>query len=95
MVIKVYVNWEDGIVLSAKEFEDVKKDKVADILNSEYDRANYINEYLHVVKGYDYADLLYMEEEDRREIGDLATKYIAECVDKELEIDFQEFELEV
>jgi hypothetical protein len=95
MTIKIYVNWDEGEILSAKEFDDFKKDKVADILGSEFDRAEYINDYLHEVKGYDYADLLFMDEEDRREVEDLATKYLAECVGEELDREFKEIELEV
>ena len=95
MIIKIYVNWEEGEILSAKEFDDFKKDKVADILADEFDRAEYINDYLCNVKGYDCADLLFMNEEDRREIEDLATKYLAECVGEELEREFKEIELEV
>ena len=95
MKIKIYVNWDEGEILTAKEYEDVKKDKVADILSDEYDRAEYINDYLGNVKGYDYADLLFIDEEDRREIEDLATKYLAECVYEELDRAFKEIELEV
>ena len=95
MKIKVYVNWEEGEILSEKEFNDFKKDKVADILGDEFDRAEYINDYLRDIKGYDYADLLFMDEEDRREIEDLATKYLAECVGEELGEEFKEIELEV
>lgn len=95
MKIKIYVNWEEGKILSAKEFDDFKKNKVADILGDEYDRAEYINDYLRDVKGYDYADLLFMDEEDRREVEDLAVKYLAECVGEELDKEFKEIELEV
>lgn len=95
MKIKIYVNWDEGEILSAKEFDDFKKNKAADILGDEYDRADYINDYLRDVKGYDYADLLFMEEEDRREVEDLATKYLAECVGEELDREFKEIELEV
>ena len=95
MKIKIYVNWEEGEILTAKEYEDCKKDKVADILADEFDRADYINEYLCDVKGYDYADLLFMDETDRREVEDLATKYLAERVGEELDKDFKEIELEV
>lgn len=95
MKIKIYVNWEEGEILTAKEFDDFKKDKVADILCDEYDRAEYINDYLRDVKGYDYTDLLFMDEEGRREIMDLASMYVAECVGEELDKEFQEIELEV
>ena len=95
MKIKIYVNWDECEILTAKEFDDCKKDKVADILADEYDRAEYINDYLGNVKGYDYADLLFMDEEDRRGVEDLATKYLAECVGEELEREFKEIELEV
>ena len=95
MKIKIYVNWDEGEILTAKEFDDVKKDKVADVLCDEFDRAEYINDYLRDVKGYDYADLLFMDEEDRREVEDLATKYLAECVGEELDREFKEIELEV
>jgi hypothetical protein len=95
MKIKIYVNWDEGEILTEKEFDDFKKDKVADILNDEFDRDDYINDYLSNVKGYDYADLLFMNEEDRREVEDLATKYLAECVGEELEREFKEIELEV
>lgn len=95
MKIKVYVNWEEGEILSAKEFDDFKHDKVADILGDEYDRAEYINDYLKYVRGFEHADLLFMSEEDRREVEDLATKYLAERVDEEVGRDFKEIELEV
>ena len=95
MIIKIYVNWDECEILSAKEFDNFKKDKVADILGDEFDRAEYINDYLRDVKGYDYADLLFMDEEDRREVEDLATKYLAECVGEELDKEFKEIELEV
>lgn len=95
MKIKVYVNWDEGEILSAKEFDDFKKDKVADVLCDEFDRADYINEYLCDIKGYDCADLLFMDEGDRKEIEDLATKYVAECVGEELNKEFKEIELEV
>ena len=95
MKIKIYVNWDEGEILTEKEYGDVKKDKVADILNDEFDRAEYINDYLSNVKGYDYADLLFIDEEDRREVEDLATKYLAECVGEELDGLFKEIELEV
>ena len=95
MIIKVYVNWDEGEILTEKEFSDFKHNKVADILADEYDRADYINDYLCNVKGYDYADLLFMDEEDRREVEDLATKYLAECVGEELEREFKEIELDV
>jgi hypothetical protein len=95
MIIKIYVNWDEGEILTEREFDDFKKNKVADILGDEFDRAEYINDYLHAVKGYDYADLLFMDEEDRREVEDLATKYLAECVGEELEREFKEIELEV
>jgi hypothetical protein len=95
MKIKIYVNWDEGEILTEKEIDDFKKDKVADILADEFDRADYINDYLSNVKGYDYADLLFMDEEDRREVEDLATKYLAECVGEELEREFKEIELEV
>lgn len=95
MKIKIYVNWDECEILTAKEFDDVKKDKVTDILNDEFDRAEYINDYLGNVRGYDYADLLFMDEEDRREVEDLATKYLAECVGEELDREFKEIELEV
>lgn len=95
MKIKIYVDWDGGEILSKKEFDDFKTDKVADILNDEFDRAEYINDYLCNVKGYDYADLLFMDEEERREVEDLATKYLAECVGEELDKEFKEIELEV
>lgn len=95
MIIKIYVNWDEGEILTEKEFDNFKKNKVADILGDEYDRADYINDYLRNVKGYDHADLLFMDEEDRREVEDLATKYLAECVGEELDKDFKEIELEV
>ena len=95
MKIKIYVNWEEGEILTAKEFDDFKKNKVADILGDEFDRAEYINDYLRDVKGDDYADWLFMDEEDRREVEDLATKYLAECVGEELDKEFKEIELEV
>lgn len=95
MKIKVYVSWDEGEILSAKEFDDFKKDKVADILCDEFDRADYINDYLRDVKGYDYADLLFMDEEDRRGVQDLATEYLAERVGEELDKEFKEIELEV
>ena len=95
MKIKIYVNWGEGEILTTKEYEDFKKNKVADILGDEYDRADYINEYLSDIKGYDYADLLFMDEVDRREVEDLATKYLAECVGEEVDRDFKEIELEV
>ena len=95
MKIKIYVNWDECEILTATEYSDIKKDRVADVLGDEYDRAEYINDYLHGVKGYDYADLLFMDEEDRREVEDLATKYLAECVGKELDGEFKEIELEV
>lgn len=95
MKIKIYVNWDEGEILTEKEFNVFKKDKVADILNDEYDRAEYINNYLRDVKGYDYADLLFMEEEDRKLITDYATEYLAECVGQELDQEFKEIELEV
>lgn len=95
MKIKIYVNWDEGEILSAKEFDDFKKNKVADILGDEYDRAEYINDYLKYDKGFDLADLLFMDEEDRREVEDLATKYLAERVGEELDKDFKEIELEV
>lgn len=95
MKIKIYVSWEEGEILTEKEYDDFKKDKVADVLGDEYDRAEYINDYLREVKGYDHADLLFMDEEDRREIQDLATKYLAECVGEELDREFKEIELDV
>lgn len=95
MKIKIYVNWGECEIFSAKEFADFKEGKVADILGDEIDRAEYINDYLCNVKGYDYADLLFMDEEDRREVEDLATNYLAECVGEELEGEFKEIELEV
>ena len=95
MKIKIYVNWDEDEILTEKEFDNFKKNKVADILGDEYDRADYINDYLRNVKGYDHADLLFMDEEDRREVEDLATKYLAECVGEELDKDFKEIELEV
>lgn len=95
MKIKIYVSWEEGEILTAKEFDDFKKNKVADILCDEFDRAEYINDYLCDVKGYDYTDLLYMGEEDRREVMDLASIYVAECVNEELNKEFKEIELEV
>ena len=95
MKVKIYVNWDEGEILTEKEFDNFKKNKVADILCDEYDRADYINDYLRNVKGYDHADLLFMDEEDRREVEDLATKYLAECVGEELDKDFKEIELEV
>ena len=95
MKIKIYVNWDEGEILTEKEFDDFKNNKVADILGDEYDRADYINDYLRDVKCYDYADLLFMEEEDRREVEDLATEYLAECVGEELDREFKEIELEV
>ena len=95
MKIKIYVNWEESEILTEKEFDDFKKNKVADILGDECDRAEYINDYLCDVKGYDFADLLFMDEEDRREVEDLATKYLAERVGEELDGEFKEIELEV
>lgn len=95
MKIKIYVNWDEGEILTEKEFDVFKKDKVADILGDEYNRAEYINDYLRDEKGYDYADLLFMDEEDRREVEDLAIKYLAECVGEELDKEFKEIELEV
>ena len=95
MKIKIYVNWDEGEILTAKEFDDFKKDKVADILSDKFDRAEHINDYLRDIRGYGYADLLFMDEEDRREVEDLATKYIAECVYEELDREFKEIELEV
>ena len=95
MKIKIYVNWDEGEILSAKEYEDFKKDRVADRLADEFDRAEYINDYLRDVKDYDYADLLFMDEEDRRKVMDLATKYLAECVGDELDREFKEIELDV
>ena len=95
MKVKIYVNWDEGEILSAKEFGDFKNDKVADILGDEFDRADYINEYLCDVKNYDCADLLFMEEEERKLIEDCAVEYLAECVGKELDREFKEIELEV
>jgi hypothetical protein len=95
MKVKIYVNWDECEILTETEFDDVKNDKIADILGDEFDRADYINEYLGDVKGYDYADLLFMEEEDRREVEDLATEYLAERVGEELNKVFKEIELEV
>lgn len=95
MTIKIYVNWDESEILTAKEFDNFKKNKVADILGDEYDRAEYINDYLRNVKGYDYADLLFVDEEDRREIEDLAIKYLAKCVGEELDEEFSEIELEI
>ena len=95
MTIKIYVNWDEGEILTAKEFDDFKKNKVADILCDEFDRAEYINDYLCNIQGYDYADLLFMDEEGRREVEDLATEYLAECVGEELDREFKEIELEV
>lgn len=95
MKIKIYVNWDEGEILTAKEFDDFKRDKVADVLNDEYDRAEYIDDYFKYEKSYDYADLLFMSEEDRRELMDLATEYLAERVSDELGREFKEIELEV
>lgn len=95
MKIKIYVNWDEGEILTEKEFSDFKKNKVADILCDEYDRAEYINDYLGNVEGYDYADLLFMDEEDRRKVEDYAAKYLAEYVCEELDKEFKEIELEV
>ena len=95
MTITIYVSWDERVIFTEKEFDDFKKNKVADILGDEFDRAEYINDFLRDVKGYDYADLLFMDEEDRREVEDLATKYLAECVGEELEREFKEVELEV
>ena len=95
MKIKIYVNWDEGGILTEKEFGVFKKNKVADILGDEYDRAEYINDYLRNVKGYDYADLLFMEEEERKLIEDCAVEYLAECVGKELDREFKKIELEV
>ena len=95
MKIKIYVNWDEGEILTAKEFDDFKRDKVADILNDEYDRSEYINGYFKYEKSCDCADLLFMSEEDRRKVRDLATKYLAECVGEELDAEFKEIELEV
>ena len=41
------------------------------------------------------ADLLFMEEEERKLIEDCAVEYLAECVGKELDREFKEIELEV
>ena len=95
MKIKIYVNWDEGEILTAKEFDDFKRDKVADVLDDEYDRAESIDDYFKYEKGYDYADLLFMSEEDRRELMDLATEYLAERVGDELGREFKEIELEV
>ena len=95
MKIKIYVNWEEGEILTAKQFNDFKKDKVADTLNDELDRAEYINDYLRYEKNYDHTDLLFMEEEERKLIMDCATEYLAERVGEELDRDFKEIELEV
>ena len=95
MKIKIYVNWNEGEILTEREFDIFRQDKIADILNDECDRAEYVNDYLRHAKGYDYADLLFMDEEDRREVEDLATKYLAECVGEELDKDFKEIELEI
>ena len=95
MTIKIYVNWDEGEILTEKEFNDFKKDKVADVLGDDYERAYYINDYLRDIKGYDYSDLLFMDEKDRREVEDLAVKYLAECVGKELDVEFKEIELVV
>ena len=95
MTIKIYVNWDEGEILTEKEFNDFKKDKVADVLGDDYERAYYINDYLRDIKGYDYSDLLFMDEEDRREVEDLAVKYLAECVGKKLDVEFKEIELVV
>lgn len=95
MKIKIYVNWDEGEILTEKEFDDFKKDKVADILADEFNRAEYINDYLCNVKGYDYADLLFMDEEERKLITDCAVEYLAECVGEELDREFKEIELEV
>ena len=95
MKIKIYVNWDEGEILTAKEFDDFKKNKVADILCDEFDRAEYINYYLRDIKGYDYADLLFMEEEERKLIMDCASEYVAERVGEELDEEFKEIELEV
>jgi hypothetical protein len=95
MKIKIYVNWEEGEILTEREFDNFKKDRVADILGDEFDRAEYINDYLRDVRGYDHADLLFMDEEDRRGVEDLATKYLAECVGEELDKEFKEIELDV
>ena len=95
MKIKIYVNWDEGEILTEKEYSDFKKDKVADILGDEFDRAEYINDYLRDVKDYDYADLLFMEEEERKLVTDCAVEYLAECVGEEIDKDFKEIELEV
>lgn len=95
MKIKVYVDWDEGEILTAREFEDFKSDRVADILNDEYECAEYINDYFKYEKSCDYADLLFMSEEGRRELMDLATEYVAERVGDELSRVFKEVELEV
>lgn len=95
MKIKIYVNWDECEILTEKEFDNFKKDKVAFTLNDEFDRAEYINDYLCNVKGYDYADLLFMDEEDRREVEDSACKYLSECIGEELDKEYKEIELEV
>ena len=95
MKIKIYVNWDEGEIFSETEFDDFKNNKVTDILSDEFDRADYINEYLRDVKDYDCADLLFMEEEERKLIEECATEYLAERVGEELEREFKEIELEV
>lgn len=95
MKIKIYVNWEEGEILTAKEFDDFKKDKVADILGDEYDRATYIDDYLKYTKDYAHTDLLFMEEEERKLITDCAVEYLTECVGEELDKEFKEIELDV
>ena len=95
MKIKIYVNWNEGEILTEREFDIFRQDKIADILNDECDRAEYVNDYLRHAKGYDYADLLYMETEERRLVMDCVSKYVAECVSMELRAEFKEIELEV
>ena len=94
MKVKIYVNWEAGVIVKEEELAEVKDTMAAEILDNPYDRKEKAAEFL--CNRYIYAeDLFCMDESERKQLMEEFINYIVECVDEIIKDEYEERIIEV
>lgn len=94
MKVKIYVNWEEREICKEEELEEIKKDRIAEVLADSYERRNYAYDFLGN-KDISAEDLFVMDEEERKELLTDFENYVGECILEGIRDEYEEVTIEV
>ena len=96
MKIKLYVDWENGKILNAKEYEEEIAECAKDREDDDYELEEFLGDYLERKDSYtDLAYLFKLNKEDREKILKLWKEDCLETVRNNFCDDYKEIEIEV